>query len=160
MSDPNAHFPQDPNAGREPQAPRPPYQQPAQSAYQQPAQPVPAGPPLTEMEDRQWASFAHLGGILSFLPPLIIWLVYKDRGRFTDEEGKEALNFQITLVIAYVIIWVLTAIITVVTFGLGAIIGLLAWLVWMAGVVFSILGFLKAKDGQHYRYPFALRLIK
>jgi uncharacterized protein len=152
MSDPNAHIPQDPNAGQRPQPARPPDQQPAQS--------VPAGPPLSEMEDRQWASFAHLGGILSFLPSLIIWLVFKDRGRFTDEEAKEALNFQITLIVAYVVIWVLTAIITVVTFGLGAIVGLLAWLVWIAGVVFSILGFMKTKDGQHYRYPFALRLIK
>lgn len=152
MSDPNAHFQQDPNAGRQPQQPQPPYQQPTQSA--------PAGPPLTEAEDRQWASFAHLGGILSFLPALIIWLVFKDRGRFTDEEGKEALNFQITLFIAYVAVWILTAIITVVTFGIGAIVSVLAWLVWIAGVVFSILGFLKAKNGQHYRYPFALRLIK
>jgi uncharacterized protein len=155
MSDPNAHFPQDPNAGRPAQP-----AQPARPPDQQPAQSVPAGPPLSEMEDRQWASFAHLGGILSFLPALIIWLVFKDRGRFTDEEGKEALNFQITLIIAYVVIWVLTAIITVVTFGFGAVVGLLAWLVWIAGVVFSILGFMKAKDGQHYRYPFALRLIK
>lgn len=121
--------------------------------------PANAGAPLTEAEDRQWASFAHLGGILSLLPSLIIWLVFRNRGRFTNEEAKEALNFQITLAIASVAIWVLTAIITVVTFGLGAPLGALTWLVWLAGVVFSILGFLKAKDGQHYRYPFALRLI-
>ena len=57
--------------------------------------PQPAAP-LTEAEDRQWASFAHLGGILSFLPSLIIWLVFKDRGAFTNVEAKEALNFQIT----------------------------------------------------------------
>lgn len=149
MSDPNSQIPPDPNAGRRPE---PPQQQPYQSAA--------AGPPLTEMEDRQWASFAHLGGILSFLPALIIWLVFKDRGRFTDEEAKEALNFQITLAIVYVAVWVVTAIVSIATFGLGAVIGLLAWLVWIAGIVFSILGFLKAKDGHHYRYPFALRLIR
>ncbi|MDI2097931.1 DUF4870 domain-containing protein [Ruicaihuangia caeni] len=124
-----------------------------------PAAPQPAAP-LTESEDRQWASFAHLGGILSFLPALIIYLVFKDRGAFTRQESKEALNFQITLVIAYVAIWVLTAIITVVTFGLGAFFGLLTWLVWIAGVVFSILGFVSAKDGKAYRYPVNIRFIK
>ena len=49
----------------------------------------------------QWGSFAHLGGVLGFLPSLIIWLVFKDRGSFTDTEAKEALNFQITLVFGY-----------------------------------------------------------
>jgi hypothetical protein len=161
MSDPNAQAPQDPNYPREPQAPRPPYQQP-QQPYQSAGpqyQSASAGPPLTEAEDRQWASFAHLGGILSVIPSLIIWLVFKDRGRFTAVEAKEALNFQITLVLAHVAIWVLTAIITVVTFGFGAVVGLLSWFVWIAGAVFSILGFLKAKDGHHYRYPFAIRFI-
>jgi uncharacterized Tic20 family protein len=156
MSDPNAQAPQDPNPGRQPQPPQQQQPYPPQQPYQQAAS---SAPPLTEMEDKQWASFAHLGGILSFLPSLIIWLVFKDRGRFTTDEAKEALNFQITLAIAYVVIWVLTAIISVLTFGLGAVFGLLAWLVWIAGVVFSILGFMKAKDGQHYRYPFAIRLI-
>src|SRR5688500_1224341 len=66
------------------------------------AAPQPAAP-LTEAEDRQWASFAHLGGILGFLPSLIIWLVFKDRGTFTNVEAKEALNFQITLIAAEII---------------------------------------------------------
>jgi hypothetical protein len=79
--------PDDPNPGQ-----RPP-QQPSQ-----PAAPV-AAAPLTETEDRQWASFAHLGGILGILPSLIIRLVFKDRGRFTAVEAKEALDFQITLLI-------------------------------------------------------------
>lgn len=148
MSDPNAQAPGDPNPG----------QQPPQQPYQS-AAPV-AAAPLTEAEDKQWASFAHLGGILSFLPSLIIYLVFKDRGRFTATEAKEALNFQITLVIAYVAVWIITAIVTLVTFGLGALIGLLVWVVWIAGVIFSILGFVQAKDGNPYRYPFNIRFIK
>lgn len=107
--------------------------------------------PLTETEDRQWASFAHLGGIIGFLPSLIIWLVFKDRGSFTNAEAKEALNFQITVAIAYVI----GAILTVVF--IGSLISLAAAIV---SIIFSIMGFLKAKDGIAYRYPFALRLIK
>jgi uncharacterized Tic20 family protein len=115
-----------------------------------PAAPVPAAP-LTEAEDRQWASFAHLGGILSFLPSLIIWLIFKDRGAFTNTEAKEALNFQITLAIGYVIASVLTVVVIGVI--LFPVLGILS-------IIFSILGFLKAKDGIAYRYPFALRLIK
>jgi uncharacterized Tic20 family protein len=148
MSDPNAQDPNDPNPG----------QQPPQQPYQ-PAAPV-AAAPLTEAEDRQWASFAHLGGILGFLPSLIIWLIFKDRGRLTAVEAKEALNFQITLVIGYVAINILSVFLAAVTFGIGAILSLLILVLWILGVVFSILGFTQAKDGQHYRYPYALRLVK
>jgi uncharacterized protein len=148
MSDPNAQNPNDPNPG----------QQPPQQPYQ-PAAPV-AAAPLTEAEDRQWASFAHLGGILGFLPSLIIWLIFKDRGRLTAIEAKEALNFQITLVIGYVAINILSIFLAAVTFGIGAILSLLILVLWILGVVFSILGFTQAKDGQHYRYPYALRLVK
>jgi uncharacterized Tic20 family protein len=114
------------------------------------AAPQPAAP-LSEAEDRQWASFAHLGGILGFLPSLIIWLVFKDRGAFTNVEAKEALNFQITLAIGYVIASVLSFV----------LIGLILYpIIWVIGIIFSILGFVKTKDGVAYRYPFALRLIK
>ena len=122
--------------------------------------PQPAAP-LTEAEDRQWASFAHLGGILSFLPSLIIWLVFKDRGSFTNTEAKEALNFQITIAIVYVALSVVSAILTAVTLGLfGFIAPLLFLAVWVLSLIFCIQGFIKAKDGHHYRYPFAIRLIK
>ena len=113
-------------------------------------QPAPAAP-LSQEQDVQWGSFAHLGGILGILPSLIIWLVFKDRGRFTETEAKEALNFQITLLFGYLI----SAILIVVFIG-----AILTWAVWIVGVVFSIIAFLQAKDGKHYRYPFAIRLIK
>jgi uncharacterized protein len=130
----------------------PTFQSPDPSVPQapQPQQPV-AAAPLSPEQDVQWGSFAHLGGILGFLPSLIIWLIFKDRGSFTNTEAKEALNFQITLLFGYVISWIL-----IVVF-IGAI---LTWVVWILGVVFSIIAFLQAKDGKHYRYPFAIRLIK
>lgn len=115
-----------------------------------PPPPATAGP-LSPEQDIQWGSFAHLGGILGFIPALIIWLVFKDRGTFTSTEAKEALNFQITLLFGYVI----SAILIVVVIG-----AFLSWVVWILGVVFSIIAFLQAKDGRHYRYPFAIRLIK
>lgn len=125
--------------------------------------PPPAAPaaPLTPAEDNQWASFAHLGGILGFLPSLIIWLVFKDRGSFTNVEAKEALNFQITAAIAQIAVFILNAILTAVTLGIWGLIGwILPLAVWVIAIIWSIQGFLKAKDGNHYRYPFALRLIK
>src|SRR5690606_36526991 len=74
--------------------------------------------PLTEAEDKQWASFAHFGGVLFILPPLIIWLVFKDRGPRTNVEGKESVNFQITIAIAWVALVILTIILSLITFGL------------------------------------------
>lgn len=124
------------------------------------ATPAPAAP-LSPAEDKQWASFAHLGGIIGFLPSLIIWLVFKDRGTVTNVEAKEALNFQITAAIGQVAVFILNAILTAVTLGIWGFIGwLLPLAVWVISLIWSIQGFLKAKDGNHYRYPFALRLIK
>lgn len=152
MSDPNAQIPDDPYRGQRP--PADPYRAPYQGAA--PA----ADAPLSETDDRQWASFAHLGGILSFPPALLIWLIFKDRGRFTAVEAKEALNFQITVLIGYVAINMIASFLAAITFGIGGIFGMLSGALWVVSLIFSILGFLQAKDGQHYRYPFALRLIK
>jgi len=126
--------------------------------------PPPAGAPaapLSEAEDRQWASFAHLGGILGLLPSLIIYLVFKDRGPFTRTEAKEALNFQITVAIVLVALTIVSTILTAVTFGLFAALAPLLYLaVAVVAIIFSIQGFLKAKDGTTYRYPVAVRLVK
>ena len=119
----------------------------------------PASGPLSADQDRQWASLAHLGGILSFPPALIIWLIFKDRGRFTNEEAKEALNFQITLLIGYLAINVLSTILGLLTFGLLFGLSSLTWVLWLIGSIFSVMGFLSARQGRPYRYPYALRLI-
>lgn len=125
----------------------------------QPAQPAPQpAAPLTEAEDKQWASFAHLGGILWLLPSLIIWLIFKDRGVKTNVEAKEALNWQITFLIGWIVLSILGFILIFV--GIGLIFTLLSWALYILNVVFSILGFVKVNGGGSYRYPFALRLIK
>lgn len=175
MSDPNTTPPQEPNLGQQPPAgsqPPPPPQQPQQpqQPYQQqgaPQQPYQAPqyaaapqPPLTQTEDIQWASFAHLGGILGFLPSLIIWLVFKDRGPFTNTEAKEALNFQITMFGAYIVLLILTTILSFATFGVLGFLGFLVWIPWLLSLIFSIIAFLQVKEGRAYRYPFAIRLIK
>ena len=114
--------------------------------------------PLSEAEDRQYASFAHLGGIIGFLPSLIIWLVFKDRGPKTNVEGKEALNFQIAVTIVQVALYILGTILAFVL--IGFLFYFLAFAVWVATVIFSILGGVKVNGGGSYRYPVTFRLIK
>lgn len=116
--------------------------------------------PLSQAEDRQWGSFAHLGGIIGILPALIIWLIFRDRGAFTNTEGKEALNFQITIIIATVALWIVFGIVSVALWFLSFLLVFLPYLPWVASLIFSILGFLQAKEGRNYRYPISLRLIR
>lgn len=124
----------------------------------QPAAPQPAAP-LTAAEDKQWASFAHFGGILWLLPSLIIYLVFKDRGALTRQESKEALNWQITWIAADIVSFILGMI--TVWFGIGIIfLTIIPWILYILNVVFSILGGVKVNGGGSYRYPVALRLIK
>jgi uncharacterized Tic20 family protein len=124
-----------------------------------PNTPSPAAP-LSEAEDRQWGSFAHLGGILGILPALIIWLIFRERGAFTNTEGKEALNFQITIILASIALGIVFGILSVALWFLAFFLAFLPYLPWIASLIFSILGFLKSKEGEHYRYPVSLRLIK
>jgi len=121
--------------------------------------------PLTPAEDKQWASFAHFGGVLLFVPALIIYLVFKDRGALTRQESKEALNFQIT----YMIAWIALSIVVSFTGAIFAIIGLwplarvldlLPFLLYLGNAALSIVGGLRVNSGSSYRYPVALRLIK
>ena len=137
--------------------------------------PQPAAP-LTEAEDKQWAGLSHILGILGLLPSLIIFLVFKDRGARTRVESKEALNFQITALAAYIalaiVFGIISSIVTAVAFGSGSygaasallglttLLSLVPGLVWIAVVIFSIIGFTKVNAGGSYRYPFAIRLIK
>ena len=117
---------------------------------------APTGVPTAE--DKQWGLFAHLsslaGLIIPFgniLGPLIIWQVKKDSLPFAADQGKEALNFNITIAIAAIICGLLTLVL--IGFLLLPLVGL-AWL------IFTIIGAMKANNGEAYRYPFTLRLIK
>lgn len=115
---------------------------------------------LNESDDQQWASFAHLGGIIGPLPSLVIWLVFKDRGTFTNAEAKEALNFQITAAIAYVAVVIATSILSALLWFLVFFIGFMPFIVWVFVLIWSVLGFQKSRSGDSYRYPINLRLIK
>ena len=133
-------------------------------ASPQPYAPQPAAP-LTPAEDKQWASFAHFGGILYILPALIIYLVFKDRGTLTRQESKEALNWQITFIIGSIVLGILNLIVSgiAIAAGLYALAGIVGWIIFLlyvANVILSIMGGVKVNGGGSYRYPFAIRLIK
>ena len=103
-------------------------------------------------DDRTMAMIGHLGAIvLGFLCPLIVWLMKKDTSKFVDDQGKESLNFQITMFFAYVVCFFLTFL----------VIGIFLFpLVWLANLILCIMAGLAANKGELYRYPFAIRLIK
>ena len=118
--------------------------------------PPPAPTGDAPQEERTLALVAHLLGIISwFVGPLIIWLISKDNPAksFVTDQSKEALNFQITITIAFVLAFILVAITFGILFFLPALVGI-------ANLIFCILGGIKANNGEAYRYPFALRLIK
>ncbi len=104
-------------------------------------------------EAKTMGMLCHLLGLVGFPGPLIIWLIKKDEVPFADQEGKESLNFQITMLIA----WIAAGILAVVTIGIGF---LLYPVVGVINIIFVIMGAMKANDGQHYSYPVNLRLIK
>ena len=124
-----------------------------------PAAPTPAAP-LTEAEDKQWASFAHFGNILSFVPALIIWLIFKDRGPKTNVEGKEALNWGINVVAAFIILQILNSILVFVFFPLSFLTGILIFALVVVNIIFAIMGGVKVNGGGSYRYPVNIRWIK
>ena len=115
---------------------------------------VPPGPGSKEInkDARNFAMLAHLLAIFtSFLGPLIIWLVKKDEHPFVDEQGKEALNFQITVAIAYIV----AGLLTFVCIGF-----LLLPAVAIVDLIFCIMACVAANKGEHYRYPLSIRFIK
>lgn len=103
-------------------------------------------------DETNLAMLAHLFGIFTgFVGAMVIWLLKKDDSAFIGQEAREALNFQITLMLAYVIAGVLAFL----------LIGLILFpILFVLNLVLCLLGALSASKGKPYRYPFALRLLK
>ena len=109
-------------------------------------------------EARKWASLCHIvalsgligNGVGFVLGPLVVWLIKKDEYPFVEEQGKEAINFQITMILAAIISGILTLI--VVGFFLLVAVGIVM-------IAFPIVAAVKASNGEHYRYPFTIRFL-
>jgi len=114
--------------------------------------PPPVATGAVSQDEKTMGMMCHLLAIFTgFLGPLIIWLMKKDTMPFVNDQGKEALNFEITIFLAFIVCGILTFII------IGVF---LMPIVLITNIVFLIIATLKAKDGIAYRYPFSLRLIK
>jgi hypothetical protein len=122
---------------------------------------VPPGPGSKEInkDARMWAMFCHLAGLAglilpaigSVVGPLIIWQIKKEEHPFVDEQGKEAVNFQISMLI-YGIVAGLLILACVGTVLLPAVV--------IFDLVFLLIAAVKANNGEHYRYPLTIRFIK
>ncbi len=116
-----------------------------------PTSPYATVQPLSPSDEKLWATLIHVGGIImSFLPALIGYIVLKDRGPFIRAHSATALNFQITLIIAYVVGMMTSWI------GIGLLVLLAAWVL---SIVFSIMAAIAANNGQAYQYPLAIKFV-
>ncbi|HEV3344865.1 MAG TPA: DUF4870 domain-containing protein [Pirellulales bacterium] len=127
--------------------------------YEAPQSPIDSPPMAADSEARMWGMLCHLSALSAYLTgfggilgPLIIWLVKKDEMPFVDDQGKESLNFQISMLIYHL---VGAALFFCFFIGVPIVIVLSA-----VNIVLIVVAAVKANNGEAYRYPLTLRLIK
>ncbi|MDQ6808567.1 MAG: DUF4870 domain-containing protein [Verrucomicrobiota bacterium] len=114
---------------------------------------------VDEKHVRTWATLCHASALAGFflpaaghiLGPLIVWLAKRDTSPIIDEHGKEALNFQITMLIYSIV----AAFLCLVLIGF-----VLLPVLHVLNVIFVIIATIQANDGRLYRYPLSLRILK
>jgi uncharacterized Tic20 family protein len=118
--------------------------------------PVATGLPTPD--ERTWGMLAHLAAFAFFIcpfgnviGPLVVWLVKRDQSAFVADQGKESLNFNISVLLAAFICGVLVFVL------IGILLGVALFIFWLA---MTIVAAIKASEGGRYRYPFTLRLVK
>ena len=133
------------------------YNPPPGGGFQAPG-PAPVG--YANSDEKTWALVSHFGGAAGmllgagaggWLPPLIALLAKGNTSPTVRAHAVAALNFQILWSVVGIIGWVLTC----------AVIGVVIWLAAMAlGIIFGIIAGMKANEGQFYKYPMSLNIIK
>lgn len=114
--------------------------------------PPPAPQPVSASDEKTWSILSHVGGIiLGFVGPLIVFLIYKDRSAVIRAHAVGALNFQLTLLIG----WVLGYVLLIVLIG-----GLILAAVGIVSIIFGIMAAIAANEGRPYKYPFAIAFVK
>jgi uncharacterized protein len=137
---------------------------PGQQPYGYPV--PPSGGPVAPMgyansDEKTWALLAHFGGVLGFIPPLIAFLVKGPQSPTVRAHAVAALNFQIVCSAAFVLLWLLgTCGAFVLPSSISWLLSLAATAVWIFQVVFAIIAGVKANQGQLYRYPIQVELVK
>lgn len=118
-------------------------------------------------DEKTWAIFAHLGllghlvlPVVSILIPLVIWMTKRASSSFVDDHGREALNFQITLLIYAIGLPLIAGVLGAITCGVGLILMIPAVVgPYVLGLVGMILAAVAANRGEFYRYPMTFRFI-
>ena len=112
---------------------------------------------VNNKDEKMWAMLCHLSALAGFIipfgniiAPLIIWILKKEEFPLVDDQGKEALNFQISMTIYFIV----GAILILVAIGIVIlpILGIFA-------LIMIVIASIKANDGEKYRYPFTIRLV-
>ena len=111
----------------------------------------------TPHEERNWAMFCHLGGLVNFIPlgniiaPLVLWSMRKDESELVNREGKKALNFQISftiyMLIAFILVFVVIGILALVVLGL-------------LNLIFIIIAVVKTLNNEEFEYPMSIKFIQ
>lgn len=136
---------------------------PVQEVRTEPTQSVQesSGDKELNKDARLWGMICHLAGLGGLIPivpvigsvigPLVVWQLKKDEFGFVDDQGKEALNFQISILIYAVVSGLLCF----------ACVGfVLLPVVYIFDLIFLLIASVKANDGERYRYPLTIRFIK
>ena len=120
--------------------------------------PSPAPTSSTSSEVRTWSVLCHASALLGLffhffghlLGPLLVWLIKRGDAPEIDANGKESLNFQLSMLIYDII----AGILCLVVIGIPILIAL-----WILNTVFVIIASIRTSEGKSYRYPFTIRLI-
>ncbi|MDQ9092208.1 DUF4870 domain-containing protein [Pseudoalteromonas haloplanktis] len=115
-------------------------------------------PVVASKDERMWAMLCHLSALAGFvvplgaiLGPLVVWLIKKEEMPLVAEHGRKSLNFQITMLIAYILCFIL----------MFAVIGvILLPIVAIFSFIMVVISAIKTNDGKPFSYPFSLNLIK
>jgi uncharacterized protein len=103
--------------------------------------------------ERQWATLTHLSGIavvlgtyLLIFIPILLWWIKREESPFLDDHGKEAVNFQLSMLLYSIVLGLITC-------GVGAVVFL------FVNIIASIIAAVAANRGEFYRYPICIRFL-
>ncbi|HKE50031.1 MAG TPA: DUF4870 domain-containing protein [Actinomycetes bacterium] len=124
--------------------------------------------PMSPTDERLWATLAHVLALaaffllgLSLLGPLIVYVIYANRSQFVRSHAVEALNFNITMLIAWIALIVIGIILTISIIGILFLVFLIpaAFLLWIYWLVITIVAAIHANQGQSFSYPLSIRFV-
>jgi hypothetical protein len=126
--------------------------------------------PHAASDTRTWEVLCHLSALLlligipfgNIFGPLIVWLIKRGDSPSVDEHGKESLNFQISLLIYLAVATAVTALLSLILIGLLLWpLLIIAFIIWpVLDLILVIVASIKASNGEFYRYPLTLRLLR